>query len=138
MVMRQRVRRHDLLAVADALADQERADQAGDAGIDVHHGAAGEVDRAPLEDQAGVGHDFVELGLRGGLGGGVGRGRERLRGRVDRVRAGPVPDHVGDREIDEGHPQRDEQRHRRELHALGERADDQRRRDGREGHLEAM
>ena len=45
---------------------------------------------------------------------------------------GPVPDHVRDREVDEGHPQRDEQRDGRELHALGHRADDQRRRDGRQ------
>ena len=47
------------------LPTHERADQAGDAGIDVHHGAAGEVDGAPQEHQAGVGHDLVELGLRG-------------------------------------------------------------------------
>ena len=67
-----------LLAVADALADHERADQTGDARIDVHDGAAGEVDRAPLEDLAGVGQDLVELGLRGGLGGLVGRGGDAL------------------------------------------------------------
>ena len=42
----QRVRSHQLLAVADALADDQRADQTGDAGIDVHHRAAGEVERA--------------------------------------------------------------------------------------------
>ena len=50
--------------------------------------------------------DLVEIGLRGGLGGGVGRSRERLGGGVDRVGAGPVPDHVRDREVDERHPQR--------------------------------
>ena len=33
-------------AVADALADQIGADQAGHTGVDVHHGAAGEVERA--------------------------------------------------------------------------------------------
>ena len=71
------MRRHQLLAEADALADQQRADQAGDAGVDVHHGAAGEVDRAPLEDQAGVGHDRVELGLRGRLGGAGQRRQQR-------------------------------------------------------------
>ena len=52
----QRVRSHQLLAVAGALADQQRADQARDTGIDVHHGAAGEVDRAPDEDLTGVRH----------------------------------------------------------------------------------
>ena len=49
----------------------QRADQAGDAGVDMHHGAAGEVDRALLEDPAGVGVDFIELGLRRGLRRGV-------------------------------------------------------------------
>ena len=48
------VRRHRLLAVADALADQQAADQAGDAGVDVHHRAAGEVERALLEEEAGA------------------------------------------------------------------------------------
>ena len=47
-----------------------------------------------------------------------------------------IPHHVGNREIDEGHPERHEQDHRRELHTLGEGADDQRRRDAGEGHLE--
>ena len=41
-----------------------------------------------------------------------------------------------DREVDERDPEDDEQHHGRELHALGERADDQRRRDAGEGHLE--
>ncbi len=132
-----RVRRHQFLAVAGALADHQRADEARDAGVDVHDGAAGEVDRAPQEDLTGVGHDLVELGLRGLLGGLVGRSRERLGGGVDRVRAGPVPDHVGDREVDQRHPERDEQRDRRELHAFGEGADDQRGRDRGERHLEA-
>ena len=40
------------LAVADALADHQAADQAGDAGIDVDDGAAGEVERAPLKQPA--------------------------------------------------------------------------------------
>ena len=48
--------RHQLFAVADALADQESADEARDTGVDMHHGAAGEVDRAPLEDQARIRH----------------------------------------------------------------------------------
>ena len=128
--------RHQFLAVAGATTDHDRADQAGDAGIDVHHGAAREVDGAPGEDQSGVGIDRVELGLQLRLVG-VGRSSQRLGGFGDRVRAGPVPDHVRDREVDEGYPERDEQRHRGELHALRERADDQRRRDRRERHLEA-
>src|SRR5882757_4409484 len=62
---------------------------------------------------------------------------ESVRGGVDGVRTGPVPDHVRDREVDQRHPQRDENRHRRELHAFGEGADDEGRRDCGEGHLEA-
>ena len=111
-------------AVADTLAEHQRADEARDTGVDVHDGAAGEVERAHLLDVSGVGDDFGEL--RGGrLPGGIIRGgRERFRGGINRVGAGPVPDHVRDREVDEGDPERDEQHHRRELHALGERADD--------------
>ena len=50
---RQVVRRHGRLAVADALAREERPDDAGDAGIDVHDRAAREVERALLEDESG-------------------------------------------------------------------------------------
>ena len=47
------------------------------------------------------------------------------------------PHPMRDRRIDEDRPQADEPQHGRELHALGEGAGDQRRRDDREGHLEA-
>ena len=40
------VRRHVLGAVADALAEHEAGDEAGDAGVDVHDRAAGEVEHA--------------------------------------------------------------------------------------------
>ncbi len=133
----QRMRSHQVLAVAGPLADQERADETGDAGVDVHHGAACEVDRTFLEDPAGVGVDFIEFGLRRRLGRRVTRCSKRLDRIRDRVRSGPVPNHVRDREIDQRHPERDEQRHRRELHAFGERADDESGGDRREGHLEA-
>ena len=53
------MRRHVVLAVADALADQDAADQAGDAGIDVDDRAAGEVDRAEVEDVASAVPDHV-------------------------------------------------------------------------------
>ena len=76
----QRVRRHGFAAEADALADDEGAHQAGDAGIDVHDRAAGEVERAPLEGQAGVGRDGVQGRLRCGLGVIARRGGERLGG----------------------------------------------------------
>ena len=97
-----------VLPVADALADHQRADQAGDAGIDVNDRAAGEVERAEAEIRPWIGRKL---------------GRPRT-------------NHVGDREVDEGDPQADEQHERRELDALGEGADDQRRRDAGEGHLE--
>ena len=41
-------------------ADHECADQTGDASIDMHDGATGEIDGAPGEDQPGVGVDRVE------------------------------------------------------------------------------
>src|SRR3954462_10538033 len=49
--------------------------------------------------------------------GAVRGGGERLGGGIDRIGARPVPDHVGDRAIDDDQPQRQEQRHRGELHA---------------------
>ena len=83
----------------------DRADEAGDAGVDVDDGAAGEVERAPLEEQAGIGERRVELGLRRRLGVGVSGFGDGLGCIGEGVGAAPVPDHVGDREIDEGHPQ---------------------------------
>ena len=47
------VRGHHVLAEAGTLADHDRADQAGDTGIDVDDGAAGKIKRAHLEE---VGH----------------------------------------------------------------------------------
>ncbi len=101
------------LAEAEPLADHQAADQPGDAGVDVDHRAAGEVERSHVEQEAGV-------GLRIG----------------QEIRPGEVPDHVRDREIDDRHPQHDEDDQRAELDPLGERPDDQRRRDAGEGHLE--
>ena len=68
---------------------------------DVDDGAAGEVERAELEQPA------------------VGR-----------------PHPVRDRGVDEDRPQDREQHERAEALALGERAGDERRRDGREHQLE--
>ncbi|EEF93796.1 hypothetical protein CATMIT_01567, partial [Catenibacterium mitsuokai DSM 15897] len=96
------VRLERLASVAHALADEVGADQTGDAGVDVHHRAAGEVDRA--------------LG--------------------EQIAVRPVPDHVRDRQVGEGEPDRREQQHRGELDALGEGADDQRAGDAGEGRLE--
>ena len=45
-------------------------------------------------------------------------------------------DHVGQREVGQRHPQRQEHHPGRELHAVGDRAADQRRGDDREGQLE--
>ena len=113
------VRRHLLLAEADALAHQVGAHQARDAGVDVHHRAAREVERAPLPDHAGLGVELVDdLGVR------------------VRVRAHPEPHHVRDRRVGEREPQHHEDQHRGELHALGEGAQDQRAGDRRERGLE--
>ena len=93
-----RMRRLDLARIADPLAEQQAADEAGDAGVDMDDGAAGEIERAQFEQEAGIGEDRVESGLRGRLGGlvvGVGKG---LGGVADRVGTRPVPDAMRDRE----------------------------------------
>ena len=130
------MRHHGFARITGALADHDGADKTGDARVDVHHRAAGEIERPPLVEHAGVGGHFVEFGLRGGLGGGVSRCGDGLGGGCDRVRAGPVPNHVGDREIDYRHPEQNEQHNGRETNALGEGADDQGRGDAGESHLE--
>ncbi|ENN84882.1 hypothetical protein RHSP_42204 [Rhizobium freirei PRF 81] len=95
------MRGHHVLAEADALADEQGADDAGNTGIDVNDGAACEVEGAHLEQHA------------------VG-----------------IPDHMGDREVDEGRPQRAEEHGCAEFDAFGKSADDQGRRNGGESHLE--
>ncbi|MNU94481.1 hypothetical protein D3C71_844640 [compost metagenome] len=95
------MRSHHVLAEAGTLADHDRTDEACKTRIDVNDGAAGEVKRAPAEDQAVC-----------------------------------VPDHVCDREVDEGDPEQAEEHGSRELDAFGKRADDQNRRQGRKRHLE--
>ncbi len=91
------------------------ADEAGDTSVDMHDGAACEVNCAPQEDLTRVSHHCVEGFLCGLLGGIVGCSSQCLCRSVNRVWAGPVPNHVRDREVDQGNPQRDEQRKRREL-----------------------
>ena len=46
------------LAIAQALADEPRADQAGDARVDVDHGTAGEVDGTQLTQVAATPDDM--------------------------------------------------------------------------------
>ena len=60
----ERVWGDQVAAIADPLADEERADEAGDARIDVHHRPAGEVEGAPLEDETGIRERLVETRLR--------------------------------------------------------------------------
>ena len=49
------MRRHRLLDEAGARPEHDRGDETGDTGIDVHHGAAGEVVGAEAEQEAGGG-----------------------------------------------------------------------------------
>ena len=100
---RQRVRRHRVLRPTAPASEDEHRGERGDPGVDVHDGAAGEVERTPLEQPA--------------------LGREHP---------------VRDRRVDEHRPQPDEPDPRRTSHPVGDRAGDQRRRDDREHHLEAM
>ena len=89
MVMVSECGAEEVAAVADALADQQAADEAGDAGVDVHDRAAREVERAPLVGEPGVGVDLVELGLRDGLRGLVGRAPRRP-GAASAIASGPA------------------------------------------------
>jgi len=92
------MRGHRFLAVADALADHDRADQRGHRGVDVHHGAAGEVERTLGEEEAG----------------------RCVKGR----RTAPEPHHVRHRQVGEGEPQRREHQQGGELDPLGQGAND--------------
>src|SRR3546814_7342438 len=47
----QRVRRHDLLLIAGALADDQAADERRDARVDVNHRAAREIEGAPRSEE---------------------------------------------------------------------------------------
>ena len=96
------MRRHRFGAVAAPLAHHQGGHQPGDAGVDVHDGAAREIEDAHL----------VEV-------------------------AAGTPHPMCDRRVDEDRPQADEPQQGGEFHAVGEGAADQRRRDDREGHLEA-
>ena len=129
------MRRQRLAAKADAASHHDRADQTGDASVDVHHRAAGEIERALAGKPANGGVDLIDLRLRSSLRRFVFGGGE-LRGRIDqRVGIGDAPHPMRNREIDDRHPEQHEEHDRRKLHALGECADDQRRRDHRKGHL---
>jgi hypothetical protein len=96
------------LAPTRTLAQDEGEDEAGVTRGHVHHRAAGEVHR--LDRGLGV-PDTVE----------------------DTVDA---PHAMREREVDDEHPAADEDHQGRELHALGDTADDQRRGDDGEGELE--
>ena len=96
---RQIERREILAAKTLPLADHQRRDQPGDAGVDVHDGSAGEVQQTQLLQEAAAPHP-----MRGG-------------------------------NIDDEQPHRAKQHEGRELHALGDRAADQRASNDREGHL---
>ena len=130
------MRRHRLTRVANALAEQQRANEASDAGVDMHNRAAGKVEGAETREVPRAIGDFVKLGLRGSLGGGVGAGgSQRLGGGGQIIRRGNPPDRMRDREVNDRDPQRDEDQHGGKPHALGKGADDQGRRDAGEGHL---
>ena len=133
----QRVWRHQFTAIANALAEHDRTDETGNTGIDVHNRAASEVERTPLIGQTSIGHHRIKLGLCCSLGGCIRTGvHESLGSLRNRIGAGPIPNHVRDREVDEGHPQRHKNQHRREPDAFGKGTDDQSRGDAGKGHLE--
>ncbi len=113
------MRSHGFLVVADTFADHVGADQSRYTGVDMHYGTTGEIERALLEQPARGRRGFIS--------------RRRI---SESVRAGPVPDHMRDRQIGESKPQRHEQQHRREFDPLRKRTHDQAGGDGGEGQLE--
>ena len=93
MVMTSECGGHRLARVADALAQHQGADEAGDPGVDVDHRAASEVERAELVEVAGIARGPCRARparwpWRVALGGG-----ERLGG-VARPRLGPCQNHT--------------------------------------------
>ena len=91
-----------------ALAETDRAHQAGNTGIDMHDGSAGEIEDLEHRIAIAVGHEAVR-----------------------------APDPVRDRRVNKDRPQANEPQHRGELHPLGKSAGNQRRRDDGECQLEA-
>ena len=118
------VRAHRLAAEALALAEHEHEGERGGAGVDVHGGAAGEVERAEAVDDPAA----AVLGeqARGGAG-----ALAVLLGDAE------GEDPVGDREVDERRPQDGEGDPGAELHAVGDGAADERDGDDGEHDLEA-
>ena len=102
------VRGHRLFREAQARLEDQAEDQGRPTGGHVHHRAAGEVN-----------------------------GFDR-RIRIERAAHETVrgPNHVSEREVNREHPDGNEQQHRRELHAFGDCADDERRGDDGERELE--
>ena len=102
------MRGHRLTAVVLALAEDDAKDQSAPSRGHVHYGAASEIQRL----DRGV---FVERSAHESGGG---------------------PDHVSEREVHREHPDGHKQKHRGELHALGDGSDNQGRGDDGEGELE--
>ncbi len=99
------MRRGWFFGIADALAEVERADQRGDAGGDVNHGAAGKVE---------AGNPAVERGVE---------------------ESAFAPDHVRHGRIDDDGPEGEEEAHCAEFHPLGEGSGNERGRDDGEHEL---
>ena len=113
------MRCHGFFAVANAFANHVSTHQTGDSGVDVHHGAASEIECAFGPQPTSSSRDFLQ---RSGVG--------------DGVRTVPIPNHVGHGQVAESEPQGTEQQNGRELHAFSKRANDQGASDGGEGGLE--
>ena len=104
------MRLHGHLAEADALAHDDHQRQTSGASIDVHCRTTGEVEDAEIGEPSGT--------------------------RTTKVGVAEVEDPVSDREIDDRHPYRGEDSPCEELHAIGNRARDERHRDDGEHELE--
>ena len=93
------MRQRRLLRISDSFSQVERAHQRGDSRGDVHHRAAGEIERREASAQCGIQQPAL------------------------------APHHVRHGRVHDQRPQHHEQRHGAELHALGEGPADERRSD---------
>ncbi len=101
------MRGHLLFAEPDSFAENDAENQSGPAGSHMNDGAPGEIDR--LDSGVLIPHAVHES--------------------ID------APDHVRLGKIDDEHPERHEHANGRELHAFGNGADNQCRRDNGEHQL---
>ena len=113
------MRTHRLDLVAFAFAEDQRANQSGDARVDVNHGAARKVERAEAPDETRTSKKGI-----------------RIRGIRRHDRTTPPPDHVRHRVVDSDRPENREEHDAPEFRSFSNAAKHECGGDAGEGHLE--